>query len=80
MMSYFFEGMDNEKGNYVLLVDEEQLRRQLFAQYPPLDTIKRSAVMKCYSKEANQRISQMWINIRCYDMEDLFEVFSHKIE
>lgn len=59
-------------GKYVLLTDENQLKRQLFAQYPPIDTIERSAVMKCYSKEANQRISQMWINIRCYDMDDLF--------
>lgn len=88
-VSYFFEGLDDNEGainnkdsesfgEYVLLTDEDQLKRQLFAQYPPLDTIKRSAVMKCYSKEANQRISQMWINIRCYDMDDLVKTFSKK--
>ena len=63
---------------YILLTDVEQLHRQLFAQYPPLETIKRSAVMKCYSYEANQRISQMWINIRCYDMQDLIKTFTKK--
>lgn len=77
-VNYFFEGQDNSYGNdnsekgdrrqYVLLTDESQLKRQLFAQYPPLDIIKRSAVMKPYSKEANKRIGQMWINIRCFDL------------
>lgn len=67
------DGDDSTCDGYILRVDEEQLHRQLFAQYPPLDTIKRSAVMKCFSKEANRRISQMWINIRCYDMNDLFK-------
>lgn len=76
-VSYFFEGMDgSESKSHVLMVDEDQLHRQLFAQYPPLDTIKRSAVMKCYSTDANRRISQMWINIRCYDMNDLSKIFS----
>ena len=73
-VSYFFEGMEGaDNKSHVLRIDEDQLHRQLFAQYPPLDTIKRSAVMKCFSKEANRRISQMWINIRCYDMNDLFK-------
>lgn len=67
------DGDDSIGDGYILRVDEEQLHRQLFAQYPPLDTIQRSAVMKCFSKEANRRISQMWINIRCYDMNDLFK-------
>ena len=69
-LSYFF-GDD-----CVLYTDSKQLHRQLFAQYPPLDTINRSAVMKCYSTEANKRISQMWINIRCYDMNDMLKAFS----
>lgn len=69
-VGYFFKGLEGaEDEDYVLMADEEQLKRQLFAQYPPLDTIKRSAVMKPYSKEANKRIGQMWINIRCFDLE-----------
>ena len=67
-VGYFFKGVEGaDDEDYVLMTDEEQLKRQLFAQYPPLETIKRSAVMKPYSKEANKRIGQMWINIRCFD-------------
>jgi len=73
-VGYFFKGFDYvDDEEYTLYVDEEQLHRQLYAQYPTPETIKRSAVMKCYDKEANERISQMWINIRCYDMKDLFK-------
>lgn len=69
-LGYFFE-FDSEK-NCVLTVDAEQQERQLFAQYPPEEVIQRSAVMKCFDKEANKRISQMWTNIRCFDWGDLF--------
>ena len=69
-MGYFFNGLEGaEDEDYILMTDKEQLKRQLFAQYPPLDTIRRSAVMKPYSKEANKRIGQMWINIRCFDLK-----------
>ncbi|MBR1742471.1 MAG: extracellular solute-binding protein [Lachnospiraceae bacterium] len=68
-LGYFF-GADSaeEEKKYSLRVEKEQLDRQLFAQYPPEDVIGRCAVMKCFSKEANQRISRMWINIRCFDL------------
>ena len=65
-LSYFF-GED-----HVLLTDEEQTQRQLFAQYPTEEVIDRSAVMKCFDKEANMRIMQMWTNIRCFDLSDLW--------
>lgn len=69
-LGYFFNGLEGaEDEDYILMTDKEQLKRQLFAQYPPLDTIRRSAVMKPYSKEANKRIGQMWINIRCFDFK-----------
>ena len=69
-VGYFFNGLKGaEDEKYMLMTDEEQLKRQLFAQYPPLDAIRRSAVMKPYSKEANKRIGQMWINIRCFDFK-----------
>ena len=62
-MEYFF-GKDHE---HVLVTEQEQLERQLYAQYPTEEVLRRSAVMKCFSEEANKRISQMWINIRCFD-------------
>ena len=59
-LSYFFG-----KG-HVLLAEPEQLNRQLYGQYPPEEVLRRCAVMKCFDEEANKRISQMWINIRCF--------------
>lgn len=63
-LEYFFgKKADGEK---VLTVDCEQMKRQLFAQYPPEDVLQRCAVMKCFDTDANQRISRMWMNIRCF--------------
>ena len=59
-LSYFFGD------ETVIYVPEEQLHRQLLAQYPTEDVIKRCAVMSYYDKDANKRISQMWTNIRCF--------------
>ena len=62
-MSYFF----GDEGDHILVTDREQLERQLYAQYPPEEVLRRSAVMNCFSEEANRRISQMWINNRCFN-------------
>ncbi len=59
-LSYFF-GKDT-----VIKVPEEQLHRQLLAQYPTEDVLKRCGVMSYYNGDANKRISQMWTNIRCF--------------
>ena len=59
-LSYFF-GKDA-----VITVPKEQLHRQLLAQYPTEDVIRRCAVMSYYYGDANKRISQMWTNIRCF--------------
>ncbi|MEE3393713.1 MAG: extracellular solute-binding protein [Lachnospiraceae bacterium] len=62
-----------DRADYVIMTSPDQLKRQLFAQYPPEDVIKRSAVMKCFDQETNSRMSQMWINIRCFSFRDLFK-------
>ena len=57
-LSYFFgEGK-------VLLVPEEQTRRQLFAQYPDAATKNRLVVMKYFDKATNERANRMWNNIK----------------
>lgn len=66
-ISYFFEG-EGAKGTYVIDAPEEQLHRQLFTQYPTEEVIKRSAVMRCFDADANERISRMWTNIRCFKL------------
>lgn len=68
-LSYFF-GED-----HVLMADEEQTERQLFAQYPTEEVIERSAVMKCFDRDANMRIMRMWTNIRCFDLKDIGKLF-----
>lgn len=78
--AYFFAGaneanLDEETlEKYTIYTYEDQLNRQLFAQYPPEDVMERSVVMAYFDKEGNERINQMWLNVRCFDLyEYLFE-------
>ncbi len=65
---------DEEMEKYTIYTYEDQLNRQLFAQYPPEDVLERSVVMAYFDKEGNERINQMWLNVRCFDLyEYLFE-------
>lgn len=72
-LAYFFTKSEEEREQkkYVLSVPKNQIKRQISAQYPAEDVLRRSAVMKYFGAEANQRISKMWINIRCFDGFDL---------
>ena len=65
-ISYFFDGID-AKGTYVVDAPPEQLHRQLYTQYPTAEVLDRSVVMRCFDQEANERISRMWTDIRCFD-------------
>lgn len=65
-LAYFFSDSEDKKGKYTLEVPADQITRQVCAQYPPEDVLRRSAVMQCFDDEANKRISKMWINIRCW--------------
>lgn len=76
-LGYFFVGEEStEKDRYILWTSPDQLTRQLYAQYPPEEVLSRSAVMNTFSTETNQRISQMWTNIRCFDWSDL-QILKH---
>lgn len=66
-VGYFFSGDDSDE-RYIMTVPKEQLSRQLSAQYPDSEQIKRSAIMQYYDTDANARINQMWINIRCFNL------------
>lgn len=65
-LQYFFSDDENTE-DYVLMVEESERNRQVSAQYPSEEVISRCAVMRCFNDEENKRISQMWINIRCFD-------------
>ncbi len=43
--------------------------RQLFAQYPPKNITERSTIM-CDFQDRLAAINQMWINVRCLDVND----------
>ena len=61
-LGYFF-GDD-----YLLTCSKEQTKRQLYAQYPTEEVINRAVVMRFFDEDANDRIMQMWTNIRCFDI------------
>ena len=69
-LGYFFTG-DPEDEDYVISAPEEQLKRQLAAQYPPQDAIDRSSIMVFFDSEKNDTINQMWINVRCFNIHDV---------
>ena len=70
-LGYFFSG-DAEDEDYVITAEQEQTKRQLFAQYPPEDVLDRCAVMGFFDAEENERVNRMWTNIRCFDIGSLF--------
>ena len=48
-----------------------QLDRQMVAQYPSQEQIARSSIMVFFDNEKNEAINQMWINVRCYNIEKM---------
>jgi len=72
-VDYFFTGEETGKEEYQILTYEDQLTRQLAAQYPSKDVVDRSVVMAYFDKEGNERINRMWTNVRCFDLKSLFQ-------
>ena len=64
-VGFFFSG-DNADEDYVITAEADQADRQLFAQYPPQDVLERAVVMQYFDQENNERINQMWVNVRCF--------------
>ena len=67
-VGYFFSG---EEGNedYTLTVPAEQLQRQLSAQYPSEEVIRRASIMVYFDEQQSELINRMWIRIRCFNIE-----------
>ncbi len=80
-IAYFFTGEDESNlsqeiiDKYTIIATPDQTKRQLFAQYPPEDVMKRSVVMAYFDKKGNERINQMWLNVRCFD---IYEYWSER--
>ncbi len=69
-LGYFFSG-DSEDEDYVLVAPADQLKRQLAAQYPLEETLERASIMVYFDAETNDAINQMWIHVRCYNINDV---------
>ena len=69
-VGYFFAGEEDNE-DYVLSVPEEQLHRQLSAQYPSQEVIRRASIMVYFNEEQSERINRMWIRIRCFNIQSV---------
>ena len=69
-VGYYFSG-ENSDARYILQSSASQMGRQLYSQYPPQDVMDRTAIMRYFDADANKAINQMWINVRCFDIEDV---------
>ena len=69
-VGFFFSG-DNSDEDYIITAQADQADRQLFAQYPPQDALSQSVVMQYFDQDNNERINQMWVNVRCFDLASL---------
>lgn len=66
----FFSG-NNKDAKYILKTSADQAKRQLFAQYPPEDVLRRSAVMGYFTDDVNAELNQMWIDVRCFNFDQI---------
>ena len=70
-LDYFFEGEGKDDGKYVFKAPADSIDRQLSAQYPGMDVIQRSSIMRCFTPEESRLTNQMWVNVRCYNLKKL---------
>ena len=66
----FFTG-DNSDPDYVITAPADQKSRQLYAQYPDEETLKRTSIMVYFDSEVSETINQMWIHVRCFNIFDV---------
>lgn len=69
-LAYFFTE-DTDSEDYIITAPAEQVKRQLYAQYPDADTMDRSSIMIYFDEKQNQDINQMWVSVRCFNIHDV---------
>lgn len=68
-LNYFFNKKRSKKNNtYYIKADPQAASGQLYAQYPTEDVLKRSVVMAYFGDKANEDISRMWVDMRCFSI------------
>lgn len=70
-LSYFFAGTLEEYAlaDATFEIDADFRGAQLTTQYPSLDEINRSAVMKNFDEDANQRVTDMWAEFKATELQ-----------
>lgn len=69
-LAYFFSEDPNSE-EYIIHAPTEQVKRQLYAQYPDADAMSRSSIMIYFDESQNQAINQMWVSVRCFNINDV---------
>lgn len=69
-LGYFFANKDAED-DYVITAPKDQVYRQLSAQYPTEEDMKKSSIMVYFDEKQNEAINQMWISVRCFNIYDI---------
>ena len=69
-LAYFFTE-DTDSEDYIITAPAEQVKRQLYAQYPDADAMARSSIMIYFDEKQNQDINQMWVSVRCFNIHDV---------
>ena len=68
-LNYFFNKRgDEDNKQYIIKADRKMTSGQLYAQYPTKDVIERSVVMAYFGDRANEQISRMWVDTRCFSL------------
>ena len=69
-LAYFFTE-DTDSEDYIITAPADQVKRQLYAQYPDADAMDRSSIMIYFDEKQNQDINQMWVSVRCFNIHDV---------
>ena len=60
-----------EEPDYIVTVPADQADRQISARYPSEEQIRRASIMTDFNAEDSERINQMWIRVRCYNIHNV---------
>lgn len=70
-VAHLFTDDPEKSADFEFMVPEEQLRRQLGAQYPSEEILDRSSIMVYFDEQVSERTNRMWIRVRCYNIKDV---------
>ena len=64
-LNYFFAGTgEDENRDYTIYVTQENVNRQISAQYPNEAIVARSAVMRFFDDETNAAVNELWEEVK----------------